>query len=85
VPTLDPRLRPALGQAKPADDIPGGPFRADGSLWLILFADGGWHPVTVKAWRRDRQGQDVIDAEWHAELGTWSGTYVADPERMREG
>lgn len=68
----------------PADAIPGGPYRGDGNVWMILFGDGGWHPVTVKAWRRDRLGRDVIDAEWHAELATWSGAYVARPEKVRE-
>ena len=33
--------------------------------------------------RPPRRGRDVIDAEWHAELATWSGTYLADPEKMR--
>jgi hypothetical protein len=69
----------------PDDDVPGGQYRADGNVWMVLFRDGAWHSVTVKAWRVDRRGRDVVDVEWRAELGTWSGTYLADPEKMREG
>jgi hypothetical protein len=46
-----------------------------------------WHPVTVRAWRRDRRGRDVVDVEYWdpEELTTRVGSYVSDPERMREG
>lgn len=52
---------------------------------LLLFGDGQWHPVRVLAWWVDDHGREVVQAEWFAELSTWHGSYVADPERMREG
>lgn len=68
----------------PGDDIPGGPYRSDGRTWLVLFGDQAWHPVTVRAWREDHYGREVIDVEWHAAFSTWGESYIADPERMRE-
>lgn len=71
----------------PADDVPGGQYREDGRTWLVLFGDGDWHPVTVKAWRVDRHGREVVDIEyWDAgELATRTGSFVVDRERVREG
>lgn len=85
MPPRDPRLCPALERALPADDVRGGPYRADGQRWLVLFGDGDWHPVTVRAWRKDRYGRDVIGIEWHAALETWGESYVAEPGKIREG
>jgi hypothetical protein len=87
VPHLYPRDRPALERAMPADDVPGGQYRADRRTWLVLFGDGDWHPVTVKAWRADRRGREVVDIEfWDAaELATRTGSYVVDRQKVREG
>lgn len=84
---MDPRNRPALDRAMPGDDVPGGEYREERRTWTVLFGDGEWHPVTVMAWRADRHGRGVVDVEYWdwAELTTRTGSYLADPERMREG
>jgi hypothetical protein len=85
VPPRDPRLRPALEVARPADSPGHDPgYRSDRSPWLFLFGDGEWHQVTVRAWWRDRLGREVVDIQWHIDGDTWEETYLASPERMRE-
>ena len=84
MPLRDPRLRPALERVPPADDNVPGNSRPDFTTWLFLFGDGDWHPVTVKMWRRDRFGREIVDVEWHATGSTWSETYVVSPDKMRE-
>ena len=87
VPPRDPRHRPDLERAMPSDDVPGGQYREDGRTWLVLFGDGDWRPVTVKAWRADRRGREVADIEyWDAgELATRTGSYVVDRQKVRVG
>lgn len=86
MPPRDPRKCPALERALPADDLPGSthvpgwPERR-----LVLFGDGEWHPVSVTAWRRDREGAVVIDVEWYADGSGWSESYRYDGERVRKG
>jgi hypothetical protein len=54
--------------------------------WEMLFGDGEWHSVDVRAWWLDDRGRQVVQIEWFAELTTWGGTFLADiPGRMREG
>ena len=81
----DPDLCPDLERAHPADDIPGGPYREDGVNWLVRFGDGVWYPVTVRAWRADRLGREVIDVEFFAGLTDWGASYLADRRRMWDG
>jgi hypothetical protein len=87
MPPRDPRQQPDLEEGKPADDIPGGPYRRDGNVQLILFGgqDPEWRPVRILAWREDRHGREVIDVEWHLDGETWGGTYIADREKIRDG
>lgn len=82
MPPRDPKLCPALDRAMPADDVPG-TMRDDGTLWDFLFGDGDYHPVTVRAWRTDRLGRDVIDIEWHAAGATWGESYRVDRSKIR--
>jgi hypothetical protein len=85
MPPRDPRLRPALERALPADSPGHDPgYRSGRSPWLFLFGDGEWHQVTVRAWWRDRLGREVVDIQWHIDGDTWEETYLASPERMRE-
>lgn len=88
MPPRDPRLRPALERALPADDPePGDPaaeWRSDFSPWEFLFGDEDWHPVTVKAWWLDKSKRQVVQIEWHIDGETWAESYRAVPERMRE-
>jgi hypothetical protein len=85
MPPRDPRLCPALERALPADSLGGDPgYRPDRSPWLFLFGDGEWHPVSVRAWQRDRHGREVVQVEWSADGSTWGGSYIADRSRMRE-
>lgn len=82
----DPRLRPALEVSWPADADPAAPARR-GSGWdlrLVLFGDGEWHRVTVRAWRTDKAAREVIDVEWRAAGSTWSESYLFNAERVRE-
>lgn len=85
MPPRDPRLRPALERALPADDVPGPTTVLD---WpervLVLFGDGEWHPVNVLTRGADRQGREVIGVDWFAGGETWTESYVADRTRMRE-
>jgi len=84
MPPRDPRLCPALERALPAGDVPGGEYRPVREPCLVMFGDGQWHQVTVRARRKDRLGRDIIDIEWHAAWSTWNESYVATPELMRE-
>ena len=82
----DPRLRPALEVAHPADS-PGhaADWREDRSRWLMVFGDGREHPVTARAWWSDRHGRPVVQVEYFAEMGTHGGMFLVDETRMREG
>jgi hypothetical protein len=82
MPPRDPRLCPALDRALPADDRPG-PVRMERIVWEVLFGDGAWHPVTVRARRTDRLGRDVVDVEWYSEGENWSESYVVDEAKLR--
>ena len=80
----DPRLRPALERAIPADTVPDDTFRLEGIPCDVLFGDGRWHPARLVARWRDRNGREVVQIEWFAELSTWTEEYLADPEKIRE-
>jgi len=71
----------------PDDDVPGGQYREDRRTWLVLFGDGSWRSVTVKAWRVDRHGREVVDLEFwdRSELTTRTSSFVVDREKLREG
>lgn len=84
MPPRDPRLCPALKRSMPGDSVPGGEIRFTRDPWLILFGDGQWHQVEVRAWRKDRHGRVVVDIEWRIQGEMWGESYVADAERMRE-
>jgi hypothetical protein len=85
VPPRDPRLRPALEVARPADDVPGSTHVLDWpEPWLVLFGSGEWRTVRVRQRGRDVRGAEVIGVEWFIDGEAWSGSYVADPEKMRE-
>lgn len=86
MPPRDPRLCPDLERAIPSDTVPGSsrvPERPE--LYEVLFGDGEWHLVSVRAWRLDWHGRRVIHVSWSAEGSTWNESYLAaGPERMRE-
>ena len=84
VPSRNPRLRPALERAMPADAASSTGVELACEPLLVLFGDGKWHLAAVRARRKDRIDRDVIDVEWHAAGDTWGESYVCDPERMRE-
>ena len=85
VPPRDPKLCPALERALPADAVPGSSVTCSPpDRLLVLFGDGFWHPVSVRARRRDRHGRDVIAVEWHIEGETFGEAYLVNPERVRE-
>lgn len=66
MPPRDPRLCPALERALPCDAAPGSSRVPERPEPLeVLFGDGAWHLVSVRAWRRDRYGRDVVQVEWH--------------------
>lgn len=85
MPPRDPRLRPALERALPCDSGTFRGYRADGGRLLVLFGDREWHPVRVLARWTDRQGREVVQIEWTADASTWTGSYLADAGRVREG
>lgn len=76
-------LNPALERAHPQDIVPGSYRPGRGDIWEALFGDGQWHRIQVLAWMTTRDGRDVVQAAWHAEGGTYTAMYLADPERMR--
>ena len=83
-----PRNSPALEVASPRDTSAGRDHRwrpGNRDRWEFKFGDGEWRPARVLAWWVDDHGRQVVQVEWFAELSTWQETYVADPERMREG
>lgn len=84
VPHYDARFNPALDPAAPTDAAPGRNVSVH-DPWRIEFGDGRWRQVTVRAWRQDRFGRDVIDIEWWTpEAGAYTGAYVADRKLMEE-
>lgn len=81
----DRRLNPDLERALPADsdnDPPG--YRRGRELREMLFGDGEWHPVTVRAWWRDKSGRLVVQVAWTIGGEAYGESYLADPERIRE-
>jgi hypothetical protein len=84
VPPRDPRLCPALERALPADDAGYSDYHDGPGYREVLFGDGGWRFVTVKAWWRNAAGRVVVQVEWSIEGETWTEDYLADPKRMRE-
>jgi hypothetical protein len=85
MPPRDPRECPALEVALPADDVDNGTWQALGEPREVLFGDGSWRQVTVIAWWADRHGRPVVQLQWSAQLTMWTGEYLADAERIREG
>lgn len=86
MPPRDPRLCPALERAMPSDAVPGSAVVCSPPDRLeVLFGDGSWHPVSVRARRRDRCGREVVQIEFCAEGSTWGEAYLFNAERMREG
>lgn len=84
MPPRDPRLCPALERAHPADSPgPGTPVYEPGSR-EILFGDGEWHLVHVRAAWTDRYGRTVVSCEWHTGADTWTESYLVDEAKMRE-
>lgn len=85
MPPRDPRLCPALDRALPGDSGGHAGYRPDANApWDFLFGDGQWHRVSVRAWWLDRLDRQVVLIEWHAAGSTWSETYLASAEKMRE-
>ena len=85
MPPRDPRLCPALERALPADAVPGSSVTCSPpDRLLVLFGDGLWHPVSVRARWRDRHGRTVVQLEWHIEGETFGEAYLYDAERARE-
>ena len=84
MPSRDRRLNPALKRALPADSVGYTGWEHVGRLCEMLFGDGAWHPVTVKARWVDRRGRAVVQVEWSIAGDTWLESYRADPERIRE-
>lgn len=83
-----PRNRPTLKVAKPDDTTrrETGWHRDESDTgWEMLFGDGHWHPVDVRAWWTDDRGRSVVQIEWTAEMSTWGETYVVDQSKMKEG
>ena len=79
----DPKLRPALEVVPPTDaGAPG--YRHDRTLYEFLWGDGEWHTVTIRGWRKDARGRQVVDVEFHAAGGTWSESYLYDPAKVRD-
>jgi hypothetical protein len=87
MPPYDPRLCPDLERALPGDAVRSGDdgYRPAGAVCEVMFGDGGWRDVTLVSWRRDRLGRWVAQLEWHAQGGTWTESYLYDPQRVREG
>lgn len=82
-----PRNSPALEAARPGDTTrrDTGWHRDESETgWEMLFGDGGWHPVDVRAWWTDDRGRQVVQAYWTAEYSTWGGEFLFDPEKARE-
>jgi hypothetical protein len=75
---------PALKEALPADDAGNSTWRSLGEPREVLFGDGSWHPVTVIACWRNRNGDLVVQLQWSARLTMWTGEYIADPSSIRE-
>lgn len=68
----------------PADAVPGGEWREGEGPWAVLYGDGTWRVMVVRAWRKDRHGREVVDVEYRA-LGTmWCESFIADRKKMRD-
>lgn len=82
-----PRNSPALEVARPGDTTrrdTGWHRDTSETGWEMLFGDGGWRLVDVRAWWADDRGRSVVQIEWTAEMSTWGGSYLFDPEKARE-
>jgi len=51
---------------------------------MILFGDGQWHQVQLRAQWTDRMGRPVIQIEWYVAGEACGGSYRADPEKIRD-
>lgn len=60
-------------------------WRPDSSPWEFLFGDGAWHLVRVTGWWLDKDGEQVVQIEWHADGSTWEESYLVDPVKLRRG
>jgi hypothetical protein len=80
----DPRECPALERALPASIPDGSEYRRSGVIASVLFGDGSWRDILVKAWLRDDRGRWVMQCEWSSGGERWMETYIYDPERVRE-
>ena len=72
----------------PGDALPpgeGDSYRHVGEACEVLFTDGLWRTVMLLCWRKDRLYRWVAQIEYHASGGTFTESYLYDPERLREG
>jgi hypothetical protein len=84
VPPRDPRLCPGRGEASPADNAGAPDWQRVRGPRMILFGDGQWHQVQLRAQWTDRMGRPVIQIEWYVAGEAWGGSYRADPEKIRD-
>jgi hypothetical protein len=85
MPPRDARLCPALERALPGDSDQDPPdYRRVMRPYEILFGDGEWHPVTIRARWSDKAGRLVVKVEWSAAGERWTETYIAEREKVRE-
>lgn len=83
MPPRDSRLCPALERALPADSGETSGYRIVRELREVLFGDGRWHPVTVRAAWRDGQRRWVVQLAWPAGGELWQESYLWQQEKMR--
>jgi hypothetical protein len=73
--------RPALEPASPSEPAEAVTVR---ELAEVLFTDGEWRPVRIRARWRDPSGREVVQVEYHAGGDTRSGAFVMDEAKMRK-
>jgi hypothetical protein len=83
MPPRDARLCPALERALPGDSIDYTDYRVVRELREVLFGDGDWHPVTLRAVWRDRGGRWVAKLEWSIGGETWTEALLVDEKKDR--
>jgi hypothetical protein len=79
----DARLCPDLERALPADSVEYTDYRVVRELREVMFGDGDWHPVTLRAVWRGRDGRWVAKLEWSIDAEGWTDAYVAEPGKIR--
>jgi hypothetical protein len=84
MPPRDPRLCPDLERARPADSTGDSDYRSVREIREVLFGDGEWREVQLRAQWLDMAGRLVIQLEWSANRERWTEAYVSDPERVRD-